>query len=237
MSEDNFESLKQKYDALKSEYEEFAYIVSHDLKAPLRAINNLSGWIKEDLGENLDKDVQHNINLLQNRAERMERMINGILQFSRVERMDMEIKEINVQNLVQEIVAGTDTPTTLQVHTSNLPQFTTYSKKLEEVLNQLLQNAVLYNENTHPQITVSCTEEGEFYLFSIKDNGIGIPADAQEKVFKLFFTVLPKDKSDHLGAGLTIARKIVKFVGGEIKIESSVGKGSEFSFTWPKSIK
>ncbi|AMM52024.1 hypothetical protein TH61_13690 [Rufibacter sp. DG15C] len=221
---------------LKQEYEEFAYIVSHDLKAPLRAICNLSGWISEDLGENIDPDIAHNIKLLQNRAERMERMINAVLSFSRVNRQELDIGEVDVKELVLEVAALFQKSHGLHLTVEPLPTFTTYAKKLETVFAKLLENAVTFNESGKPEVHISAAEQESFYTFTVTDNGIGISEDAKEKVFKLFYTVQPKDEEEHLGAGLTIVKKIVQFVGGTIQVQPTMDQGATFQFTWPKHI-
>ncbi|GGK70918.1 ATP-binding protein [Rufibacter glacialis] len=230
-------SCQQQLEALKEEYEEFAYIVSHDLKAPLRAIHNLSAWIREDLGEGLDPDIQNNIHLLQHRTERLERMINGLLLFSRVPRYDLEVREVNVENLVTQWVAdqGPDVPA--KVHTAHLPTFTTYARKLETVLHHLLQNALKFNTQDTPEVWVEAAEQESQYVFTVKDNGIGIPPDSHSKVFKIFYSVQPKEQQENLGVGLSISRKIIQFVGGSISLESEAGQGATFTFTWPKTVK
>ncbi|WP_207431178.1 sensor histidine kinase [Sabulibacter ruber] len=230
------QTCQEQLEALKKEYEEFVYIVSHDLKAPLRAISNLSGWIKEDVGDNLDPDIQHNIHLLQNRAERMERMINGLLQFSRVSRYDLEVREVNVQDLIQELTAPLEQSNGLEVRTQNLPVLTTYPKKLEAVFYQLLQNAVKFNNEEKPQVWIEAQELESTFRFTVKDNGVGISPDAHEKIFRIFYSVKSKDQQEDVGVGLSLVRRIIQFVGGEISVDSEVGQGSTFTFTWPKTV-
>ncbi|WP_205503266.1 sensor histidine kinase [Rufibacter psychrotolerans] len=229
-------SCQQQLEALRKEYEEFVYIVSHDLKAPLRAISNLSGWIKEDAGSQLDEETQHNLELLQNRAERMERMLNGLLLFSRATRQDLDVREVNVHDLVQDLALPYQQERGLRLHLHNLPVFTTYAKKLETVLHHLLQNAVKFNEQEQPEVWLEAREQEESYLFTVRDNGVGIPPDAQEKVFKIFFSVQSRDQQENVGVGLSIIRKIIQFVGGTLHLHSEVGQGATFSFTWPKTV-
>ncbi|MBA9079463.1 sensor histidine kinase [Rufibacter quisquiliarum] len=226
------EQLKQ----LQTEFDEFAYIVSHDLKAPLRAISNLSGWIKEDLGEALEPDIAHNIHLLQNRTERMERMISALLSFSRVGRQDLEVREVAVQEMIEKIAAPFQEKSGLKVHLSQLPTLTTYCRKLETVFCHLLQNAVQFNEQETPEVWISAKQLPTHFLFSVRDNGIGIPADSLGKIFKMFYTVQPKDRQESLGAGLTIVHKIVRFAGGTIEAKSDLNQGTEMLFTWPLSL-
>ncbi|KAA3438572.1 sensor histidine kinase [Rufibacter hautae] len=229
-------NCQQQLEDLRKEYEEFAYIVSHDLKAPLRAISNLSAWIREDMGDNLEADIQNNIRLLQQRTERMERMINGLLDFSRIPRFDLEIQEVNVQELVEQLASQLKEQHTVALHATGLPTFTTYGRKLETVFQHLLQNAVSHNENPTREIWVEASEQADTYQFRVKDNGIGIWADAQERVFRMFYTVQPKDQHESLGVGLTITRKIIQFVGGSLDLQSEPGRGTEVTFTWPKAV-
>ncbi|GAA4296468.1 sensor histidine kinase [Nibribacter koreensis] len=229
-------SCQEQLARLKQEYEEFAYIVSHDLKAPLRAICNLSGWISEDLDQNIDPDIAHNIKLLQNRAERMERMINAVLSFSRVNRMELDIRPVDTGAVAREVAAPFMQSHGLRLTLEDMPSLTTYGKKFETVLAKLLQNAVTFNDAEVPEVHLTATDQGAYYTFKVTDNGIGISEDAKHKVFNLFYTVQPKDEEENLGAGLTIVRKIVQFVGGTIEAQSNAGKGTTFQFTWPKHI-
>ncbi|MGV3539555.1 MAG: sensor histidine kinase [Rufibacter sp.] len=235
MNSETNRSCQQQLEQLQREFDEFAYIVSHDLKAPLRAICNLSGWISEDLGEDLDPGTKHNIALLQNRAERMERMITALLQYSRIGRHDMEVRQVDVAALVDKVASPFIEANNLELHTSPLPNLTTYQAKLETVFAHLLQNAVQHNQQEKPEVWITATEQNDFILFSVKDNGTGISEDARDKIFKMFFTAQPKDKHESLGTGLTIAKKIVQYVGGTINVESTLGKGTAITFSWPRS--
>jgi signal transduction histidine kinase len=229
-------TCQQQLAALQKEFDEFTYLVSHDLKAPLRAICNLSGWIKEDLGEQMDSDIQHNLDLLQNRALRMERKITGLLAFSKLTTYGLDVRETNVLTLVQDITDALQKKYSLEVHASGLPTFSTYAAKLELVFFHLLQNAVTFHEQEKPQVWIGAMEEKDRFLFKVRDNGIGIPEDAQEKIFKMFYTLQPKDKLESLGMGLTIVKKIIQFMGGSIQVHSVVGQGTTFTFSWSKTL-
>src|SRR5687768_14161277 len=121
-------SCQEQLQALQQEFDEFAYIVSHDLKAPLRAIYNLSGWIQEDLGEGLEPDVAHNITLLRNRAERLERMISALLLYSRIPRHELGLQEVNTTEMVQRLGAAWQETKPFTLHTAALPTLYTYGK-------------------------------------------------------------------------------------------------------------
>ncbi|GAB2534891.1 sensor histidine kinase [Rufibacter soli] len=224
---------QQQLENLQHEFDEFAYIVSHDLKGPLRAINNLSGWISEDLGDDLEEDIKHNIQLLQNRTERLERMINALLVYSRIARFEMDLKEVNVGELVQQVADGLHKTQPFTLHLGSLPTLHTYAKKLETVFSHLLQNAVRFNDHPQPQVWIESQTTEEFVTFTVKDNGIGISEDALEKIFKIFYTVQPKDQQETLGMGLTMTRKILQVVGGSVTVQSEKDMGTVVTVFWP----
>ncbi|RIJ41963.1 sensor histidine kinase [Pontibacter oryzae] len=220
---------------LQKEFEEFSYIVSHDLKAPIRAISNLSAWIEEDLGEDLSPDVKQNIDLLRNRTARLERMIEALLQFSRATRTDMEIVPVSVSELIDEL--RDELPENVGLNLpEELPEFITYKLKLKQVLRNIMQNAVTFTDKNQPCIFVAWYQQDGMITFSIADDGQGIPEDAYEKIFSLFYTVSPKDALDTVGAGLAISKKIVQFVGGSIRAEANQHGGTTVHFSWPSSI-
>ncbi|GAB3817268.1 hypothetical protein GCM10028895_13230 [Pontibacter rugosus] len=199
-------SCKEQLEQLKKEFDEFAYIVSHDLKAPVRAVTNLSTWIEEDLGDDLAPDIKHNMDLLRSRASRLERMIEGLLTFSRSTRLELEVGLTDVSALLQEVKQSISPHITLHVPES-ICNVLTYKAKLREVLTHVLQNAVAFNDKAQPEIVVTLSEQEHMLLFSISDNGIGIPEEALQKVFTLFYTVAPKDSVDTIGTGLAISKK------------------------------
>lgn len=218
---------------LQKEFDEFAYIVSHDLKAPVRAISNLSSWIEEDLGSDLAPDVKQNIDLLRNRTTRMERMIEALLQYSRVTRMELEVVVTDLTRLLQELQDELPAHVQLELPTS-LPVLLTYKAKLRQVLRSLLQNAATFTDKDYPTIVVRVQEQAQQLVFEVEDDGCGIPEEALGSVFNLFYTVSPKDSVDTIGAGLAISKKIVQFAGGTIKAETNAHKGTTVRFTWPK---
>lgn len=230
------QSCTEQLDQLKKEFDEFAYIVSHDFKAPIRAISNLSSWIEEDLGENASEDILENMRLLRNRATRLEHMIEALLRYSRVSRFDLVPTQTDANNLVSKIAAGLPPHVQVNVPTP-LPSFYTYSNKLQDVLHHLMVNAATFSNSEQPVITVICTDMNpDYYEFAVSDNGVGVPADVLDKIFNLFYTVSSKDLYDTVGAGLAISKKIVQFVQGSIHAEQNAGHGLKVKFTWPKTI-
>lgn len=227
------------HDALalaQQELEEFAYIVSHDLKAPVRAISNLSVWIEEDLGENLDPDVKQNMDLLRNRASRLERMIEGLLEYSRSTRMNMSVGPTDVQALLQEVAE--ELPNLIQLQLpEQLPVFSTYKAKLKQVFQAILCNSLMFSPTPAPIVQVQVQEQDDYFLFNLADNSGGMPEEALTKIFTLFYTVSPKDLVDTLGMGLAITKKIVQFAGGSISAHLNEMGGTTICFTWPKKAK
>jgi signal transduction histidine kinase len=226
------EELRQK----SAELEEFIYIVSHDVKAPLRAITNLTAWIEDDLADIENDEIKENINLLKNRVNRMERMLSALTDISRIHRMGLEISPVDVEDLCSKLFQQLNPPAQCRLKMSDLPVFETYSMKLKRVFHELLSNAVMYSGENENLVEVEAADKGDFYEFKISDQGIGIADEALGKVMKIFYTVHIKDERDTTGAGLTIVSKILQFVGGKIKIESKENQGSRVVFTWPKRI-
>lgn len=216
------------------ELDQFAYIVSHDLKAPLRGINNLTLWIEEDLEGKMDEGVKANLDLMRNRVNRMEGLINGILQYSRAGRLKTEIEHVVLDHLIDEITQNLAIPENFALDIQkNLPELDTERIALEQVLTNFISNAIKYNDNPKPTIAIRCLRKGKFLEFCIEDNGPGIAPEYHEKIFQIFQTLQARDKVESTGVGLAIVNKIVNDKGGSIFVDSDEGKGSRFYFTWP----
>jgi signal transduction histidine kinase len=225
--------------ALKKEYEEFTNIISHDLRSPLRAIINLTTWIEEDLGTDVDKDVLDNINLLKNRVERLDNMINALVELSRVDRTEMNLFEVDIPKLLNECIKMLGDTTNVNFHISftlTNEKCTTLGKKLVTVIYSLLHNAIQFHDKEKKNIIIEVFENENDYEIKITDDGPGIPEMVKDKIFSIFYTVNSKDVYDTTGAGLTICTKIIKRVGGTIEYSPASKAGSIFKFNWPKVI-
>ncbi|MFV5697942.1 sensor histidine kinase [Flavobacterium sp. ZT3R17] len=223
--------------SLKKEFEEFVYIVSHDIKTPMRAISNITTWIEEDLGSDADKDILDNFRLLKNRVERLEKMMNALLEFSRVNRTEMELYEVNIPKLVTDCIEMVDNKSEVEFHLSyNLINENSIilGKKLQKVLYNLLDNAIRFHDKEKKNVFVEVSEEKTQYVIKVSDDGPGIPEDVKDKIFSIFYTVNSKDIVDSTGAGLSISNKIIKMVGGTLVYTPGINKGSVFKFNWPK---
>lgn len=217
------------------ELDQFAYIVSHDLKAPLRAIANLSSWIEEDLSGKLDPDTQHQMDLLRGRVHRMEALINGILEYSRVGRMPSQIETFNLKTFLTEIVDSLALPSqfTIEINTQDLT-LTTEQLPLQQIFTNLISNGIKHHDRCEGKISIEATELENAYQFKITDDGPGIDPQFHEKIFVMFQTLQARDTVENTGVGLAIIKKILDDKGGSISVESELGKGTSFSFTWPK---
>ncbi|MEM0999136.1 MAG: ATP-binding protein [Bacteroidota bacterium] len=212
----------------------FAYIVSHDLKSPLRAIGNLADWIEEGIADNDPEEVQRNLDLLKRRVRRMESLIEGILHYSRAGRIQVERIPVNVRKLLEEIMESNhqESPAILALP-EELPVLFTSRTSLYQVFANLISNAIKYNDQAVPELVISAVRTGEFWRFTVADNGPGIAPKHHETIFEIFGTLQSKDSYESTGIGLTIVQKIVEDAGGTIELDSALGEGARFSFTWP----
>jgi len=217
------------------ELDQFGYVVSHDLKAPLRAIANLSEWIEEDIGDTLNDETRHQMNLLRGRVHRMEALINGLLEYSRVGRLETATATVSVATLLAEVIDSLAPTETFTIEVEpNMPTLVTERLPLEQVFANLLSNAIKHHPRTDGKVQISVQDQGKLYEFAVTDDGAGIAPQYHEKVFGIFQTLEARDKSENTGLGLAIVKKIVEGHGGTIKLESQSGQGATFRFTWPK---
>lgn len=236
---DNAQQLKEYANSLEKinkELDQFAYIVSHDLKAPLRAINNLSVWIEEDIQDNLQPETQKNFNMLRGRIQRMEMLINGILQYSRAGRMKTETVAISMEDFIKDIVSNLAPPINFNIEIqSGMPVIDAEKVVMDQVFSNLISNAIKYNDNPNPVIQIGYVDQGSVHCFFIQDNGPGIEEQFHGKIFAIFQTLQARDAIESTGVGLSIVKKIIEEKGGRVWIESELGKGSKFIFTLPKT--
>lgn len=217
------------------ELDKFAYVASHDLKAPLRAIANLSEWIEEDLTGEIPAENQRQLQLLRGRVHRMEALINGLLDYSRVGRTQVATEMVDVAALLADIIDLLDPPAGFTITVApDMPTFKTKRLLLSQVFSNLLSNAVKHHGSSTGEITVSVEEQGKFYTFAVSDDGQGIAPEYHEKIFTIFQTLEARDVTENTGVGLSIVRKIIESEGGTIAVDSQVGRGTTFRFTWLK---
>ncbi len=221
---------------INKELDQFAYIVSHDLKAPLRAIHNLSSWIEEDIKDLLSEESKKQFELLRGRVHRMESFINGILEYSRVGRKKVKTGDVDTTQLVRDIFEAmrTDDRQKLVIQ-SDMPTISTSKIELEQVFSNLISNAIKYNRKPDACVSVGFSTLENHYEFFVQDNGPGIEKQYQEKIFTIFQTLQPRDSYESTGVGLAIVKKVLEENNCSIRIESTENEGTTFYFTWPKS--
>jgi len=227
--------LLETIEKTNEELKDFAYIVSHDLKAPLRGISTLTEWIVTDYADKLDDDGKEQMSLLSARVDRMHNLIEGVLQYSRVGRVEEQHVEVNLNELVPEIIDMVSPPENFVITIeSKLPTVKCERTRIMQVFQNLLSNAIKYMDKQEGRIKINCSEDDKMFVFSVADNGPGIEEKYFKKIFQLFQTLSARDEFESTGVGLSVTKKIVEIFGGRIWVESEPGKGSTFFFTLPK---
>lgn len=217
--------------------DEFAFTASHDLKSPLRAIDHLSTWIKEDLEAGNLQEIPNHIGLMQQRIKRLETLLDDLLSYSRAGRIEEKISTIDCNILVRDAFLIISAPATFKFKIiGDLPVFTTLIAPFEQVMRNLIGNAVKHHDREDGEVQISHIELAEHYEFSIKDDGPGIDASHHEQIFNMFHALKSRDDVEGSGMGLALVKKVTEHYGGDVSLESSPGKGSTFYITWPKNI-
>jgi len=229
------EKLLEQVESINKELKDFAYIVSHDLKAPLRGVKTLADWISADYADKLGDEGREQMDLLLLQVKRMHNLIDGVLEYSRVGRVKEEQIQINLNGLVREVIDMVSPPGNIEITIENeLPVIERERTRIMQVFQNLLSNAVKYMDKPQGRVSIGCVEEDGFWKFGVADNGPGIEEKHFERIFQIFQTLSPRDELENTGVGLTVVKKIVELYGGKIWVESEPGKGSTFFFTLPK---
>lgn len=218
-----------------AELDQFAYVASHDLKAPLRAISNLAEWLGEDLSGQIPDENQHQLDLLRGRVQRMEALINGLLEYSRVGRRQRSTEDVDLNQLLDNIVDSlAPSPQFAVTVAPGLPTLHTCKSTLSRVLSNLIDNALKHHNGDTGNISVTCTDRGQEVELAIADDGPGIDPQYHDRIFTIFQTLKARDDFESTGIGLAVVRKIIEAESGRIWLESALGEGTTFFFTWPK---
>jgi PAS domain S-box-containing protein len=229
--------LVQELRSANEELTNFAYVVSHDLKAPLRGIGSLAGWLSTDYADKLDEEGREHMRLLISRVHRMSALIDGILQYSRIGRVKETAVAIDLEALIREVVDLLAPPENIEVVIGGgWPNIFGERTRIQQVFQNLISNAIKYIDKPEGKIRIACVENGDRWEFSISDNGPGIERRHFERIFQLFQTLAPRDQFESTGVGLALVRKILDMYGGDIWLESTVGTGTTFFFTLPISM-
>ncbi|MDO9236344.1 MAG: ATP-binding protein [Aquabacterium sp.] len=225
-------------ESANEELKNFAYVISHDLKAPLRAIGSLADWIAADQQDRLDAEGQEHLRLLIQRVRRMDALIDGVLRYSRIGRIHEAATAVDLKELLHEVIDSLAPPAHITVTVApGLPAIRAEKTAIQQVLQNLIANAIRYLDKPQGRIEIDCTDQDKSWRFSVADNGPGIEARHFERIFQLFQTLNPRDRVESTGVGLAIVKKIVEQCGGQVWVESTPGQGSTFFFTLSKNIR
>jgi PAS domain S-box-containing protein len=231
------ETQNQQLQIKNKELEQFAYIASHDLQEPLLTLMSVSDSIQKEYKNKLDEKAATYIDFIRQSSLRMQELVKGLLNYARIGKSE-ELVEVNCQQLVQDVLQDMNAyikASQAQITLHDLPIIEGYEVELKQLFAQLIGNAIKFSKpNVQPQIIVSAKKQINFWLFSIQDNGIGIEAKDQEKIFMIFKRLHNRNEYDGTGIGLSHCKKIVALHGGNISVHSTPGKGSTFNFTIPR---
>ena len=232
---EELEMTANKLSATNRELSEVAYIAAHDLKTPVRAMGSLASMIRSDYEGKLDKEAVNELNMIVAKADKMNELLDGMLQYCRLERAINYCPRVDTNEVVKKVISEAAPPETIEITIENdLPVIECEPRHAEMLLGHLIRNAIKFMDKTKGLIKINCIEKNDFWQFSISDNGPGIEQRHFSKIFKLFQTLNSHDEVAGAGVGLSIAKKIVELYNGAIWIESQMGVGSTFSFAIPK---
>lgn len=224
-------------EALNRELDDFVSAASHDLRTPLDGVRTLAGFILEDNADKLPEKSQRHLHQMQQRVDRLTRLLDDLLHYSRAGGDDGS-SAVDVAVLVDDLRTLLHPPDGFQiVAEGELPRLHTNRTPLVQVLQNLVDNAIKHHDRDQGRIAVGCTEVAGAWEFSVTDDGPGIEPEYHEQVFRLFERLRPKDEVEGSGMGLALVKKLVERQGGTIRLESSGGRGTTFRFTWPKDGK
>ena len=229
------EGLSQALEATNRDLDQFAYVASHDLKAPLRGIANLSEWIEEALAPVMAGETRQQMTLLRGRVHRLEAMIDGIPSYSRASRTREKLEEVDTSALLHECRDLLAPPPTASVILSgSFPVLQAERVPLQQVFMNLISNALKHAKKPGLRVEVRCAEAGAFHDFTVADDGPGIAPQFHERIWAIFQTLQARDKVEGTGIGLSVVKKIVETRGGRVSLESAPGQGATFHVFWPR---
>tara|TARA_R110002111_G_scaffold260039_1_gene330729 strand:- start:9643 stop:10707 length:1065 start_codon:yes stop_codon:yes gene_type:complete len=226
------ESLLNELAHQNQELSDYAHMVSHDLKSPLRSIDTLTAWLKEDYKDAFDANGEKTLSLIRTNVEKMDTLINGILEYSTIGKNQIDVYDVNLNNLINNIVSILQVPENISVIKTDLPIIRGDKYRLQQLFQNLIGNAIAYNDKAQGKIEIGFTDKNIFWEFYVKDNGKGIEDVYFEKIFKTFEKL--ENNGESTGIGLSIVKKIVNLYGGTIWLTSKPNEGTTFYFTLKK---
>ncbi len=230
------EQLLLRLEKQNEQLNEYAQIVSHDLKSPLRSIHSLVSWIKEDNIHEFSEQAAEYLNLIERKVEKMDHLIHGILTYSKMDTLDLSNEKVDVNEVVLNIINIIHIPENIEVKiVKTLPVINVDKFRIQQLFQNIIGNAVIYIDKPKGLVEVDFTEEKDHIIFRVKDNGPGIALENQEKIFKVFQSFTKNEKST--GIGLSIVKRIVDNYKGKVWVESELGYGTTFFVQFPKQMK
>ncbi|MBT9393351.1 CHASE3 domain-containing protein [Hymenobacter sp. NST-14] len=232
------QTLDTSFTALETrnrELDQFAYVASHDLKAPLRGVLTVVKWIEDELSHEISPQMGQYLTMMKGRLHRLEDLINGLLAYARAGRTERPLEPVPVQELVQEVAELVVPPTFEVLIPQPLPVLLADRLSLQQVFTNLMGNAAKYHHRPDGRITITARDSGDGFEFRIQDDGPGIAPQFHQKIFLMFQTLRDRHTAESTGIGLSIVKRIVEEQQGTIRVESAEGQGSAFIFTWPNA--
>jgi PAS domain S-box-containing protein len=234
-AEERQAALLAQVEAVNRDLSDFAHIVSHDLKAPLRAIHTLADWLVVDYGAQLPPDAHEMLTTIKERVNRLGALIDGILAYSRAGRAAELVAGVDTATLVRDVVELLLPPPHIRIEIApDLPRISAPPIHLRQIFQNLITNAIKFNDKPVGHIRIAAEQAGDFWQFSVADNGIGIDEKHFDRIFQIFQTLQARDVQENTGVGLSIVRKIVEIQGGRVWLQSTPGSGTTFYFTLPR---
>jgi signal transduction histidine kinase len=229
-------AMVERLSGANRELASFAQVAAHDLKTPLRGIGSLAGFLKKDYGDGFDEQGQNMLELIEERTSRMSKHLDSVQRYVEVGLIEDKIEFTNLNKVVEKAISETQVPENIEIRIDGkLPNVFCGKNHMVQVFQNLFENAIRFNDKPNGSIIVGYIERGDFWQFSIADNGPGIEEKYFEKIFGMFQRLGSKDEVNGEGIGLSITKKILELYGGSIRVESSAGHGSTFYFTVPKT--
>lgn len=229
------EKLEKTLTRSNEELDKFAYIASHDLKSPLRGIAQVVSWVEDDLKDTISDETSGHLKLIKNRIERLERLLNDLLDYSRVGRLHGDFKNIAPEEFILEIFQLSNPPAEFKcVINTDIQTIETLHVPLALIIRNLVSNAIKHHDRKDGMLNITVKDQSEFIEFIIKDDGPGIDPKYHEKVFEVFQTLNARDKVEGSGIGLSIIRKLVNNYQATLNLDSDGLNGSTFILHWPK---
>lgn len=238
-AESEIAAQNKKLQLQNKELEQFTYLASHDLQEPLRTLISFSGLIKEEYSGKIDEEFNQYIDFIYQSATRMQDLVKGLMDYSRIGK-EKELTLIDCNKVLQEVLSDMSMvikDKNAHIIVNKLPTIYAYPTELRLILQNLISNSLKFTKaGSTPEINISATEINDKWLFSIKDNGIGIDEKNLGKIFNIFKRLHNRNEYEGTGIGLSHCEKIIDLHGGKIWVDSKLGEGSNFNFTIPKNI-